>query len=142
MKKLFIIFILLNLFTSNIYAQDIDEDGDYDINFTYAILPTYSVKIPTNIDVSNRHSYFEYYVKGNIYADQKVHIDMQKYCTIESIKCNAIVSVDQEKDSFSYDELTNEYTRYAVYINHGDLSSGIYHGSLSIKSYLPGEENV
>lgn len=141
MKKIFIIIFLLNLFTIKIYAQDIDEDGDYDIDFNYVIEPSYSVKIPTNLNITNRHCHFDYYVKGDIYADQILHVDMQKYCTIESEKCEAIISIIQEKSEFTYDELTNDYTRFTAQINHDTLLSGIYRGELSIKIYLQGEEN-
>lgn len=141
MKKLITILFLLNLFTINIYAQDINEDGDYDIDFNYVVGPSYSIKIPTNLNITNRHSQFDYYVKGDIYADQKLHIDMQKYCTIESEKCDATISIIQEKNEFTCYELTNEYTRFTAQINHDTLLSGIYRGELSIKIYLQGEEN-
>ena len=136
MKKILISLLLISLFMNNVYAETYS--GNFSISLSYNKLPTYTVKIPTTIDVSNNTTPFNYYVSGDIYADQSLQVLFDSNVTLYSQNntCNAQVS--QEKAIFNQNELTNSYTKYGAVITHQKLTSGSWTGELNVVISLIG----
>ena len=112
--------------------------NDFSISLTYDIQPTYSVKIPKTLDVSNNQTQFTYYVCGDIYADQTLQVQFAKQTTIyyDSQTCN--LNISQEKTVFLPNELSKNYASYQATISHEKLSPGSWYGELSLVISLIG----
>ena len=136
MKKLLITLLLINIFTLNINAETYEEN--YSISLSYNVEPTYSVKIPKKIDVSNNNTVFEYYVCGDIYADQILQVKFDEQTTISNSKQTINVYITQEKSNFVMSELSNNYNKYTALITHNDLSTGNWSGQLNVVISLIG----
>ena len=136
MKKLLITLLLINIFTPNINAETYEEN--YSISLSYSVEPTYSVKIPKKIDVSNNNTVFEYYVCGDIYADQILQVKFDEQTTISNSKQTINVYITQEKSNFVMSELSNNYNKYTALITHNDLSTGNWSGQLNVVISLIG----
>ena len=129
MKRILLITLLI-LATIKINAED------YNINFECDIEPSYSVLLPTVIDVSNVETQITYFVKGDIYANQILHIDFDSQCDISSSKAQATVLISQAKNTWTYSELTSSYSSSSATLLHPRLSSGRWSGEFSIRIYL------
>ena len=136
MKKLLITLLLINIFTLNINAETYEEN--YSISLSYSVEPTYSVKIPKKIDVSNNNTVFEYYVCGDIYADQILQVKFDEQTIISNSKQTINVYITQEKSNFVMSELSNNYNKYTALITHNDLSTGNWSGQLNVVISLIG----
>lgn len=122
--------LLLTLFLKN----------ENEIVFNTKIQSTYSIKIPTNLNFSRRHTVIEYFVKGDIYGDQKLYVEFTDICSIQNNNCLVNVSIKQDKYYFEYDELQNDYSRFAIKLENEKLNSGYYNSKLIVKIYLQGED--
>ena len=136
MKKLLISLLLISIFTSDIYGETYI--GDFDISLSYSKESNYKIKIPKIVDVSNNSVSFNYYVSGDIYADQILNVLFDDSLTLynNSLTCTSYIS--QEKDSFSYQELSSLYKPYQATITHQELSSGKWYGELKLMISLTG----
>lgn len=136
MKKIIISILLINLFTIPIQAETYS--GSYSIALDMAIEPTYSIKIPKTIDVSNNETSFQYLICGDIYADQILRIDFGRETKIYSENRYCSVYITPDKNEFSSNELENEYLPYNVVLRHSDLEAGNYMGKISLVISLIG----
>ena len=73
MKKLLFSLFLINLFVSGVNAQTYT--GNCSISLNAQVNPYYSIKIPKTINVQNNETTFEYYICGDIYADQTLKVE-------------------------------------------------------------------
>lgn len=137
MKKVFIILFTLFISINKIQAQEII--NDYELTFNADIKPSYSVLIPCSVDIYQLETTIYYSVKGDIYADQVLHVEFDDSCLIQNGKAETLVYVEQNKKTYSYKELTNEYTTSPIKLSHNKLSSGRWNGELSIKIFLKEE---
>lgn len=137
MKKLLVILLILILSTKTINAQTYE--NNISIDLTYTKYPSYTVKIPKSIDVTNNNSSFTYYVQADIYADQSIEILFDQTTTISNSVDTEILYIDQEKTIFPYIDLINQVQSSNVSIYHDDLTSGEWFGQLNVMISLIGE---
>ncbi len=96
------------------------------------------IRIPESVDVSNENTIMYFYVKGDIYADQTLNI---VFDDTTSLSCNGIsipVNVSQNKDTWSYNELSASYSGSSVSISHQRLSAGTWEGYIDVAISLQG----
>lgn len=137
MKKLLISLLLLSTFSNNIYA--LEYTGNFNISLSCDIKPSYSIKLPTSIDVVNNDTSFDYYVKADIQNNQVLKIVFDSYTTIKNSNNETInVDVMQNKNSWLCSELSNTYQKYAITLNHEALPAGTWSGDLNIMITLTG----
>lgn len=136
MKKLLISILLVSLFASNAYAETYS--GNFSISLSYNKQPTYAVKIPRTIDVSNNTTSFNYYVSGDIYADQSLQVLFDSNTTLYSQNNTCNIQISQAKSIFKQDELTKDYVKYDAVITHQKLTSGSWTGELNMVISLIG----
>lgn len=137
MKKLLISLLLLNIFANDVYASEYI--GNYDISLSCDIKPSYSIKLPTSIDVTNNTTYFDYYVKADIQNNQILKIIFDSYAKVKNINDEIVnINVNQNKDSWLCSELTNTYQKYTITLDHDTLPAGTWSGDLNIMITLTG----
>lgn len=136
MKKLIISLLLINLFVNSVCAETYD--GSCSISLSYNYLPSYSVKIPKNLNITNNTTDFDYYVKGNIYFDSCLKVLFDEESTISSNNKNMKIYITQNKTLWNYNELSNSYTKYSASISHDTLKAGTWHGELNVVISLTG----
>ena len=136
MKKLFISLLLINILSFQINAETYT--GSTSISLTYDIEPTYSVKIPKTIDISSNTTHFQYYISGDIYADQTLQVLFDKQTTIYNANSSYKVSISQSKTIFYANELTTAYKSYDASISHESLTPGKWFGTLNVVISLIG----
>ena len=136
MKKLFISLLLINILSFQINAETYT--GSTSISLTYDIEPTYSVKIPKTIDISSNTTHFQYYISGDIYADQSLQVLFDQETTIYSSNSSCKVYISQDISQFAANQLTDTYVPYKCRIIHNKLESGKWFGSLNVVISLIG----
>lgn len=136
MKKILIALLLINLFAVEVDGQTFT--GNTSISVSYDVEPTYSVKIPKTIDITNPTTSFNYYVLGDIYADQVLNVVFDSSTTVSNNSNSYNVDIAQEKAIWEYSELTNTYKQYEATISHQTFSAGNYVGQLNVSIYLTG----
>lgn len=136
MKKLLSILLILCLYANNIYAETYT--GNTSISLSYSKLPCYSIKIPKLLDISQNNTSFNYYVSGDIYADQTLQVLFSDVTQIQNEDKTCKVYISQEKDLFTPNELNNNH-KYCAYISHANLSPGKWHGNLNVVISLTGD---
>lgn len=136
MKKILISLLLINLFMVNINAETYE--ADLSIPLSMNVKPSYCVKIPKTINISNNTTYFNYYVSGDIYADKYLQVLFDEQTTIYSKDSECIVYVSQNKTIFSANELTSSYSQCMACISHNNLESGNWRGTLNVVISLIG----
>lgn len=136
MKKILITILLLGFITLNINAEEYV--GETNISLSYKIEPTYSIKIPKTLDVSNNVTTFNYYVFGDIYADQILNIQFDSTVEIKNKTNTYEASISQDKTMWAQNEINNTYVSSTVTINHDKLKAGSYVGILNVAISLLG----
>lgn len=137
MKKIiFISLLFICLFPSKINAETYT--GSASISLSYDIAPSYSVKMPKTIDISNNSTTFFYYVSGDIYADQTLQVlfDNEAYISNANNSCKVLIS--QSKTNFASYEINNSYSQHYGIISHQTLDSGKWFGVLNVVISLIG----
>ena len=132
MKKIILSLLLCFLFINNINGETITHISDNTISLSYDIAPTYSVILPTTIDITNNKSEFNFTVSGDIYADTYLEIIFDQCTYISSEKDNIKVTINQAKTNFTYEELSNSNINSSITLNHNDLKAGNYQGYLNL----------
>ena len=99
------------------------------------IEPTYTIKLPTKIDVKNNEIEFSYYLKGDICANQKLIVKFND-AEISDTNVSYPITVSQDKIEYTYLELTDEYVEYKVYLYHNSISAGHYEGNLYLDTLM------
>lgn len=132
MKKIILSLLLCFLFINNINGETITHISDNTISLSYNIAPTYSVILPTTIDITNNKSEFNFTVSGDIYADTYLEIIFDQCTYISSEKDNIEVTINQAKTNFTYEELSNSNINSSITLNHNDLKAGNYQGYLNL----------
>ena len=140
MKKLLLSFILINLFNSCVLADTFT--GSCSISLTYTIEPSYKVKIPKQIDISEKTVTFNYYVRGDIYEDQTLNVLFDETVDMASVNNSFKAYISQEKTSFTCHDLSSEYKSFDACISHGDIKAGTYTGNLNVVISLIGGNNA
>lgn len=136
MKKLLLSLLLINIFAINVNAETYT--GNTSISLAYDKEPTYSVKIPKVVDVSSEVTNFNYYVSGDIYADQSLQVLFDQETTIYSSNSSCKVYISQDISQFAANQLTDTYVPYKCRIIHNKLESGKWFGSLNVVISLIG----
>ena len=136
MKKLLLTLLLVGLFTLDISAEEYSSQTD--ITLTYNVEPTYSVKIPKSLDISNNETVLNYYVSGDIYADQKLQVLFDSQTEIKNALDSCVLTISQEKSIWTQNELSKTYVSCAAHITHSKLKSGTYIGTLNVSISLLG----
>lgn len=136
MKKLLLSLLLINIFALEVSAETYT--GSASISLSYDIEPTYSVKVPKVVDVSNETTTFSYYVSGDIYADQTLQVLFDEQTTIYSSNSSCKVYISQDKTEFPYNQLSTSYGQHTCIITHDKLDSGKWYGSLNLVISLIG----
>lgn len=138
MKRIFISLLLLNIFYVTCLSEDHTSEGTYSVSLRCENAPSYMIRIPESVDVSNENTIMYFYVKGDIYADQTLNI---VFDDTTSLSCNGIsipVNVSQNKDTWSYNELSASYSGSSVSISHQRLSAGTWEGYIDVAISLQG----
>ena len=138
MKKLLFSLLLLNILTVHVHGQDYTDDGDYSISLNYTRAPSYTVKLPQVVDVSNENTIMTFYVKGDIYGDQSLRVIFDHSAILSYNDETISLSVTQTKDSWSYNELSDSYTGSSISISHAKLRAGTWAGYLNVAISLQG----
>lgn len=138
MKKLLCALLLINLFAIPAAAEDYDDEGNYTINLVCTKGPSYAIRMPKTINVANETSVLTFYVKGDLYGDQRLSIVFDKSTTLSNSKTSVPVTISQDKSSWSYSELSDEYVSSSVIITHTALSAGNWNGRLGVNISLQG----
>lgn len=136
MKKILLSLLLINIFALNVNADTYT--GSTSISLSYDIEPTYSVKIPKVVNVSNNITTFSYYVNGDIYADQTLQVLFDKETTISNANSSCKVYISQSKTDYAANELNDSYCQQQVQISHANLDSGKWFGKLNVVISLIG----
>ena len=136
MKKILLSLLLINIFALNVNADTYT--GSTSISLSYDIKPTYSVKIPKTVNVSNNITTFSYYVNGDIYADQTLQVIFDKETTISNANSSCKVYISQSKTDYAANELNDSYCQQQVQISHANLDSGKWFGKLNVVISLIG----
>lgn len=136
MKKLIIVTLLLSLLTQNISSETYT--GSTSISLSYENLPKYSVKIPKTIDVSKNQTSFNYYVSGDIFADQTLQVLFDDEVSLYSANTTCKIYISQSKSIFEYSELSSDYITCSASISHDSLYSGKWIGQLNVVISLTG----
>ena len=123
MKKLLTCLLLITIFLNKIKAETIQMMSN--------IEPTYTIMLPTKVDITDENIEFSYYVKADIYANSKLVIKFNE-ATIKDAKKEFEVEVEQDKYEYTYNELSDSYDEYKVYLSHDKLPAGCYEGDLSV----------
>ncbi|MBQ3295896.1 MAG: hypothetical protein IJH00_05415 [Erysipelotrichaceae bacterium] len=137
MKKVLLSLLLFHMFTMVCTAQDYTDEGNYTVSMIYTKAPSYTVKLPKTVNVINENTIMDFYVKGDIYADQTLSIvfaDTYISCNDRSIP----VTVSQSKNSWTCSELNEDYMRSSVSISHTKLSAGTWFGYMNVAISLQG----
>lgn len=129
----------IQLLILTLLSSSTDRKDEFNINFSFIKYPSYSVKLPTNLNISRRHTNIQYFVLGDIYGDQELHVDFKDVCTINN-NCKINIQIKQDKNCFKYTDLTKDYSGSLVKLEGKELSSGKYFSELIVKIYLQGEE--
>ena len=132
MKKIFLILLLTIFATKTIQADEYGTPGTYSISLSCTSLPSYSVKIPTSIDISDPSTTLTFYVKGDIYADQELNVVFDSTAAISCAGKNETAYISQDKSSWSCSQLTNTYDDSSISISHNELSAGKWSGILNV----------
>ena len=138
MKKLLYSLLLINLLFVKAYGDDFNSDGDYTINLNYIKAPSYTVKIPRIVNVTNENTTMNFYVKGDIYADQKLSVIFDSTTTLSSGNKTIPVNIVQTKNSWLCLELTDSFQSSSIVISHNKLSAGTWSGQLNVSISLQG----
>ena len=136
MKKILLSLLLINILALNVNADTYT--GSTSISLSYDIEPTYSVKIPKVVNVSNNITTFSYYVSGDIYADQTLQVLFDKETTISNVNSSCKVYISQSKTDYAANELNDSYCQQQVQISHANLDSGKWFGKLNVVISLIG----
>ena len=136
MKKILLSLLLINIFALNVNADTYT--GSTSISLSYDVEPTYSVKIPKIVNVSNNITTFSYYVNGDIYADQTLQVLFDKETTISNTNSSCKVYISQSKTDYAANELSDSYSQQQVQISHANLNSGKWFGKLNVVISLIG----
>jgi len=136
MKKLIFSLILITIFANTIHADTYV--GSYSMSVNVNKVPEYVIKIPTSVDVSNNETTINYYIMGDIYADQTLTIKFDEQVIISNSSYDMTLNVTQDKTTFSHNELTNSFVTYTATITHDKLSSGNWTGRLNLMISLMG----
>lgn len=136
MKKILLSLLLINIFALNVNADTYT--GSTSISLSYDIEPTYSIKIPKVVNVSNNITTFSYYVNGDIYADQTLQILFDKETTISNANSSCKVYISQSKTDYTANELNDSYCQQQVQISHANLDPGKWFGKLNVVISLIG----
>lgn len=136
MKKLLISLLFINIFTVGVSAETYT--GSHSIRLSAIVEPTYCVKIPKKLNISENTTYFNYYVSGDIYADQMLKIDYDHQVYITSSDKSYLANITLDKDVFHQYELSNDYAMFTGQITHPNLESGKYTGQINVVISLIG----
>lgn len=131
MKKLFLSFLLANLLFIQLEAEE-----EYVINIVYDKAPTYLIKLPKKVDVTDNETKLNYYVKADIYANQKLNVIFQEHATISDNHRTFDINVVQEKKTYTYEEISETYKKYSLTISHVTLPAGKFSGNLNVEINL------
>ena len=139
MKKILIYSLLvLNLFFVRFSADEYNTDGNYQITLTCVNAPSYSVKIPRSVNVTNENTTLTFYVKGDIYADQSLRIVFDSSTTLSYNGNSVPVIISQAKNTWSCNELSDSYSSSGINISHSKLNAGTWTGHLNVAISLQG----
>lgn len=125
---------------NKITGETITETSSDSISLSYSIEPTYSVVLPSIVDVSNDTSQFSIRVSGDIYADAYLEVIFAETSKITNGRDNETVYVSQEKTHFTYSELSDSGVTSTITLTHGSLKAGTYSGQLNLTITLKGEQ--
>lgn len=138
MKRTILSLLILHLMIFTVCGDDLNDEGSYVINLSCDIAPTYTVKIPKKIDVSGNRTIMTFYVRGDIYADQCLDVIFDRSTVISDRVSNIPISVEQDKQSWSYSELNDDYTSSQIILTHTTLKAGRWNGHLDVRISLRG----
>ena len=139
MKKLILSLLLLNMCIFRCYADEYSTDGDYTINLSCIKAPVYSLKIPKTIDVVNVDTVLSFSLKGDIYADQVLKVVFDETTTLSCGQQSVTVYINQNKDTWTAQELSDTYQNSSITISHTELTAGVWSGRLNVLISLQGE---
>ena len=138
MKRLLLSLLLLNLLFVKCYADNYTTDGNYSIALSCDKAPTYIVKVPQILDVTNENTIMYFYVKGDIYGDQTLRVVFDTSITLTSNNRIVPVTVSQGKSSWTCSELSDSYVSSSVFISHQQLNAGTWSGYMNVAISLQG----
>ena len=138
MKKLLCSLLILNLFAFAASAEDYDGEGTYTINLTCTKGPSYAIRMPKALNVADETTILTFYVKGDLYGDQRLNIVFDRNTTLSNNSSTVPVSISQAKSSWSHSELSDDYISSSVTITHTQLSAGNWNGRLGVTISLQG----
>ena len=138
MKRILLSLLIFNLLFINCHADEYSTDGDYSISLNCTNAPVYSVKVPYAVNVTNKNTTMNFYVKGDIYADQHLWVVFDSSSVLYSNDRTVPVVIIQEKSSWSSSELNNAYVSSGVSISHTELSAGTWSGYMNVAISLQG----
>jgi hypothetical protein len=139
MKKILTILMLAALVLAspaNIFAEDQEltqNTTSGTVQLTASKASTYTVKLPTSVDVSANSATFTAYIKGDVDGAKKLVIAEDKSKGTNVLKNNAVtgrdvdltISVDKSIDG---SDITSEYasTGITITVSHADIAAGTY----------------
>ena len=139
MKKILTILMLAALVLAspaNIFAEDQELNQDSTsgtVKLTAEKASTYTVKLPTSVDVSANSATFTAYIKGDVDGAKKLVIAEDTNKGTNVLKNNAVtgrnvdltISVDK---SINGSDITSEYTSDGIVItvSHAAIAAGTY----------------
>ena len=139
MKKILTILMLAALVLAspaNIFAEDQELNQDSTsgtVKLTAEKASTYTVKLPTSVDVSATSATFTAYIKGDVDGAKKLVIAEDTNNGTNVLKNNAVagrnvdltISVDK---SINGSDITSEYTSDGIVItvSHAAIAAGTY----------------
>ena len=138
MRRILFSLLFINLLCFHCYGEDYSDDGEYTITLSCINAPSYTIRIPETVDVSQENTIMYFYVKGDIYADQTLNVVFESPTALSNNGRIIPVTVSQNKNSWSYNELYDSYTGYSILISHQQLSAGTWSGYMNVAISLQG----
>lgn len=111
-------------------ASTISYDGEYFIDISHHQPPSYTLTLPSRLDVTDRTTSFDYHLEGDIYNGTSIVVDISDLVLSSGTKAVA-PTIRNEKSSFSCQEIAEGATG-KIDIVHDELSAGEWHGTLNL----------
>jgi len=132
MKKILLTILLIALSANKICAET------YTIPVSYNVAPTYTLRLPSRIDVSQQETQLVFYIKADIYMDQTLNVEFDQNTVIYSDHSSSNIEVCPYKYTFTSNDLSVSFNPFFINLSHNNLDVGTYSGYLNFEIYLQG----
>ena len=128
---------MICLFNNQIYGDTYT--STHYISCLYNQEPSYNIKIPKSLDISENTTTFEYFVSGDLYANHSLNIIFENTVIKNTNDKTANVTVVQDTTAIKAENINDTYVKYQCKLLHNTLTPGIWSGELKMVITLTGD---